>query len=157
MTVATTIAQVSDKPQVSGVAADRIIGIATNYSLSRKCETALPLLFLIVVKCGDGDSCHLPSKEIVGHFAVHTNSCSNWLKTLSETGVITVVGREGNQGVAIKLNTEMVTGSALFAETRKGLQQLTEMTSSMQQVNQQIVSVFFTRLERMKNIIQSPA
>jgi len=140
----------SNNIPLSRLAADRLLGLVMNDELVGAVEMALPLLIFIIKKCGDTSSCHLVAREFTERFKIHRNTFHNWSAKLQGAGVISVTGREGADGVVVSLNVETIKPLGVLASARQEMERLAELTSSIKQTNDHLVSVMLSRIEKAK-------
>jgi len=80
----------------------RGLGVMMNVQRLRKIGAALPLLMVIVIRCGDGDACTLNYHEAAEEIGVSHATLKKWGQALKESGVVEKKAR-GTTGVEFQL------------------------------------------------------
>ena len=136
---------------LSPIASDRLATIATDSEIMRKADSGLSLLIHIVVLCGDGDTCQICATEFSNLFKCHRNTLGNWSKKLQQEGFITIDERDGNKGVTVKLNTEVIKSSGLFADIKDIFARLVECAGGLRQISNMMIDKMFSELMKGRN------
>ena len=114
---------------------ERYLGLAVDMSKILKLSETLPLLFLLIRKCGAGDCCVLNYATLAEECRVSTGTIKGWGNKLEQWGFISKQVN-GAHGLTFTLNDAGIGRSDLFKRIDRRLSQSAEQVNATMVITQ---------------------
>jgi hypothetical protein len=132
-----------------GMAVERLLALCSDINLITRLGASLPLLVIIIQKCGSSDNCTLTYPEIAEKCGVSSGSIKNWAKSLVSVGLISKT-MHGQDGIKVALNLEVIKRLPVFEPIVKRIKNAVDLLNAGKSAVQSATSELTGGLEAVQ-------